>query len=245
MLLLGIDVETTGLDTEKDRITEIGAVLWDSEAKKPLAMLSELCVFEDMPELSELIINLTGITQDMLDNYAVFPKELFIELFSLMRVADACVAHNAPFDKGMLESNAKSIDLELPDIPWIDTTVDVPYPDNIKTRKLTHLAAEHGFVNPFAHRAVFDVLTMLVVLSNYDAAEVLELSKSPSVILVANTKKPWLDQAPEGKKQSDLAKCLGFRWNGAKKTWEKQVKQAQAETVLTACKNLFPVRIVE
>jgi len=63
--------------------------------------------------------------------------------------------------------------------------VDVPSPPQITTRKLAHLAAEHGFLNPFAHRAVFDVLTMLKILSCYPIENVIISSNQPLMKLVA------------------------------------------------------------
>jgi oligoribonuclease (3'-5' exoribonuclease) len=36
MKLLGIDLETTGLDVTKDRIIEIGMVLWETDTQTPI-----------------------------------------------------------------------------------------------------------------------------------------------------------------------------------------------------------------
>ena len=48
-LILGIDLEGmnedlvfSGVNTKVDRVTEVGAVLWDFDAKKPLQIMSEL-----------------------------------------------------------------------------------------------------------------------------------------------------------------------------------------------------------
>ena len=51
--------------------------------------------------------------------------------------------------------------------------------------KLKYMAADFGFINPFPHRAQYDVLTMLKVLSHFDIYKVLELSKVPMIVISA------------------------------------------------------------
>ena len=48
MLILGVDFETTGLDTQKDSIIEVGAVLWDTQRKMPLQIYSDLMWHESI-----------------------------------------------------------------------------------------------------------------------------------------------------------------------------------------------------
>jgi DNA polymerase-3 subunit epsilon len=109
----------------------------------------------------------------------------------------------------------------------VDTSCDVNFSASIKTRKLGHLAAEHGFLNPFAHRALFDVLTMLRVLSFYDHKDVIKLAGEKDYVVQALVEKPWLDS---GKSTSE-AKENGFRWNGERKLWLKRVKESQLQSV--------------
>lgn len=110
--------------------------------------------------------------------------------------------------------------------PWIDTTEDVPYPLEVKTRKLTHLAAEHGFVNPFPHRAVTDVLTTLRILSFYSTEEVERYAKAESKTLVANFER----DDPEFEVKKDAVKRNGYRWTGAPEyQWKKSIKDFQVE----------------
>lgn len=215
MTILGLDFETTGLDFTTDRITEIGAVLWDTEAGKPLVLFNHLVKHDDAPPITDEITALTGITQAMIDAYGAHIEKLIPALLNLIAKAGAIVAHNGTgFDRPMLEAQMKRLNRAMPDTLWIDTSTDVPYPPQIKTRKLVHLAAEHGFLNPFAHRALFDVLTMLTILQRYDVAAVLETAKLPNLTVIALVS--YDDR--------EKARARGYRWHGETKTWRKTIK---------------------
>lgn len=225
MYILGIDTETTGLDSTKDRIIEIGAVIWETELCAPVLFWDVLIDPETpiLPETTEL----TGITQDMINKFSITENEAVrgLEQLTSMGTLEIAAAHNAPFDIGMLTASFHRQGMELPKLTWIDTAVDIPYPRRIETRKLTHLGAEHKFVNPFAHRACTDVLSMLTVLSNYNFDEILANSKIPNITIRANT----------GYEQRELAKAKGFRWDGASKVWIKRIKENQLDFEKKAC----------
>ncbi len=106
--------------------------------------------------------------------------------------------------------------------PVIDTMIDLPFDEKIHgSKKLTHLAATHGFLNPFPHRAVFDVLTMLKMASYYDLKTILARNASPTVTVVARVS---FDD-------KDKAKALGFHWEATSKTWEKRYKEIDLKTM--------------
>lgn len=215
MIVLGLDLETTGLNPVTDQIIEIGAVVWDVGQKKPLKLMSEL-IQSNVP-VSEEITEITGITNEDLKKHAITLPEGLQRLADLMRECRYFVGHNGrEFDKLFLERAAGECGLTL-DLPWIDTIQDIPYPDTISTRKLTHLCAEHGFLNPFSHRAVFDVLSMLEVFSKYDFSEIEKYQKSPDMKLIA--KVSYDDR--------EKAKRAGFRWDPQGKSWYKKVKECQ------------------
>jgi DNA polymerase-3 subunit epsilon len=221
----GVDVETTGLDPAKDTITEIGAVLWDVDELKPAALFSATIATDE--EVPAEIQKLTGITPDLLKVPIAVP--LFSALRRLSMFASQSlyyVAHNAKFDREFLknaaEKVAKAEGLSLKAVPllakpWIDTKTDLP--TEVKTSKLVYLAAEHGFLNPFAHRAVFDVLTMLTVMSRYPFEEVIDLQASPSVLVTARTQY----------NERHLARDAGFHWNADVKAWQMNIKKCRLE----------------
>jgi hypothetical protein len=122
-------------------------------------------------------------------------------------------------------------------LPWIDTLTDIPYPAEISTRKLSYLAADHGFINPFQHRALFDVLTMLNVLSRYELGAILEFQQIPWVTIQANVS--YDDRM--------LAKEARFFWQaiGDKKypnKWVKRIKKNVFEEEKASYR--FPITVL-
>lgn len=241
MLVLGVDFETSGLLVDTDRIIEVGAVLWSTNRNAPLQIMNEFV--NPGIEVSEEITRITGITNEDIAWYGDTPYGALVRLSWLMDKAEVVVAHNGnQFDRPLFEAECRRNGLEVPNKHWLDTSIDLPYPPHIQTRKLTHLAAEHSFVNPFPHRAFSDVLTMLKILSFYDINETVRVSKLPSVKVAAITKKPWEDPAPEGKKETDLAKARGYRWDGGRKLWLKTIKEHQLQQEIAEAG--FQIRVV-
>jgi len=216
MYWLGVDFETTGLEPRKDRITEVGAVLWDMKNKKPVRILNELVYDFDsgVPKISEKVVGLTGITEDLLKRFGANTAAVLDELNDLAAAADFFVAHNAPFDRGFYEEECVKCSISEVVMPWIDTVTDVPYKTD-GSLSLSYLAADHGFLNPFSHRAVFDVLTMFKVISEYDPQEIVRWQESPTVTV----------RALVSFQNKDLAKDLSYKWFPESKTWRKNIKE--------------------
>lgn len=221
MLIVGLDFETTGLDVKADRVIEVGAVLWCTERKAPLRLFSEM--INPGIELSPEITALTGISTQDLERFGQQAYSVFLRLTEFLGQGEAVLAHNGKrFDFPLYWEELKRMDgVRFSPTPllFIDSSVDVDYPAQITTRKLTHLAAEHGFLNPFAHRAVFDVLTMLSVVSRYDWEKVVANAKTPDITI----------QAVVSYDRREEAKARGFRWDGDKKAWLKVIKEPRFE----------------
>lgn len=218
MLLLGLDLETTGLNPNSDQIIEVGAVVWDTDRNAPVDILNDLIDIGELQVPVE-ITQITGIaTQDLL-NFGKEEEEVLGKLLELMDKCDYVVAHNGNnFDKKFLEEAFAKYGMNN-DKEWIDTLYDVPYSDDIKTRKLTYLAAEHRFLNPYAHRAIFDVMAMFKVLENYNIDEVIQLSKSPTIKV----------QAKVSYDDREKAKQAGFRWDAPNRAWVKEMKEVHLQ----------------
>jgi len=221
MKVLGIDLETTGLDFTNDRIIEIGAVLYDTDLKIPLKIFSEFINEPDRPIIDKTKVP-TDISDETIKDYGYevgvlyCRKNLFEQLNDLFEEAEYVVAHNGnKFDKSMLEAFFERYEIPFPELSWIDTMTDIEYPLHCSARNLIYLAGYHGFVNPFQHRAVFDVMTMLRILSSYDIEEVIERTNSLTITIKANVS--YADK--------EKAKSKQFMWDSTKKIWFKEIKE--------------------
>lgn len=218
MLITGFDLETTGLDPEKDKVTEVGAVMWDTKRNAPIKFFSRLIKIS-IP-VPEFITKLTGIDDDLLNTHGEHEDLVWKDFNDFVRSSDYLMAHNAPFDASFVAKPLPSLGKR-----YIDSSVDIEYPEHIQTRKLTHLACEHGFVNPFAHRAVTDVLSMMQIASKYDWDKTIASANTPNVTL----------QAMVDYGNNDKAKSNGYRWEPKRKAWLKQIKENKVSDEIAKC----------
>lgn len=237
MIILGIDLEginenlfDNGVNTKVDRVIEIGAVLWQCEGHQPLKIYSELVDEPDRLPLSQEVVELTGITEKILDEWALKGEQIKMALERLaliMKKADYYMAHNGEkYDRPMLESMFTRFEVAMPEKVWIDTQTDVEYPRKIHHLSMAALEHAHGFINPFPHRAVTDVLAMLKVASNYDYLRMAQLAESPKLRIVADLGAPnWKDKAEleQFNKIKSKVSRAKFQWNPQKKVWTKLI----------------------
>lgn len=145
--------------------------------------------------------------------------------------ADYWMAWNgAMYDEKMLRAEARRQGIPFPEKTLIDPVTDIDWPEDQKTRAQIHTAAEHGILNPFPHRALPDVLTMMQVVSRYDPAQMVTWAKSPVV---------WLD-ANVSIGDKEKAKECQYRWNQDEfpKRWTKKVKECNVGREMESAKKL-------
>lgn len=101
------DCETTGLDPKKDTIIELGAVKLVGNQK--VARYHQL--FNPQIPLSEKVIEITGITDDMLVNQPTLAEKFgdFLEFIK----GSILVAHNLSFDYNFIYYAAKKLEKEV------------------------------------------------------------------------------------------------------------------------------------
>lgn len=226
MLLLGIDLESGDnfqVPPKDQFITELGMVLWDTDTRQPVEFFNRILKHPSKTVVDEAA-DYTGITPQIIERFGVTPGPAVIaEILVMLSKADYIVAHNGiQFDKVVLGEFLASHGKKLPEKVWIDTMIDVPYPRHCKQRNLTYLAGYHRLVNPFAHRAVTDVLIMLTILDMYDIDVVIESAKSPLIVV----------QAMVSFNDKDDAKKEKFSWERAgnntyPKAWVKMMKESE------------------
>lgn len=236
MKVLGLDLETTGLDYEEDRIIEMAYVLWDTERSVPLSIESTLLSIGE-ETLSEEIEGITGIRDQDLKEFGRDPQNELNNLMTncLSLKPEYIIAHNgAQFDSPFLSNELKRHGVntaQFDEIPWIDTRYDLPFAKQPKSRKLEHLALDMGFINPFPHRAVTDVLTMLKVMSQFKFEDIVEYSLIPWIVV----------RAMVGYDDRQLAKDERYMWQQVdntmyEKQWVKKIKADQLEEEQQRCK---------
>lgn len=92
--IVAIDLETSGLNTDRDAILSIGAVKADSAGKE--SVFSEYINYE--APLSDEVRNLTGLSTEFLREHGVDLKEALLKLDSFIEDVDIIVGYNLRFD---------------------------------------------------------------------------------------------------------------------------------------------------
>jgi DNA polymerase-3 subunit alpha (Gram-positive type) len=154
------DIETTGLDPARDKITEIGAVkIKDKKIVDSYHTLVNPCI-----PIPEKIVELTGINDDMVKDSPTIRQ--VIPAFLDFVKESILVAHNASFDMGFISTNSAKMGL-MPDNRVLDT-LDLtrrlfPF---LKTHKLSAVAKYLGIEMDRAHRADDDARATAQIFLN-------------------------------------------------------------------------------
>ena len=145
------DIETTGLNKEKCKIIEIGAVKIRNRE-----IVDRYSTFIDPGEkLSDEIVDLTNITDDMLEGQR--PIETVLPEFLDFVGDDVLVAHNASFDTGFVRIKAEELGIEYRKNTILDTLeLSRTLLKELKKHKLDVVAKHLGVSLEGHHRAVND-----------------------------------------------------------------------------------------
>jgi DNA polymerase-3 subunit epsilon len=224
-----LDTETTGLSHKDDEVIQI-CMLPFIYAHDPvtsnytiIGVYPPYVGFKEPSEpLSQEIIDLTGITMDMLKG-----QRLDIEkMEAILEKVDFVIAHNASFDRPFTHDlsdmfSAKKWACSMSNVPWREL--------GFESLKLTHLASNLGFYFE-PHQADKDCLAGLAVLAQVDKGgesyfqKMIHIAEKDSITIRA-------EYAPFEAK--DALKNRGYNWkdgsDGGAKGWETVITIDKAD----------------
>ncbi len=223
-MLLILDTETTGLDPQKDKCLEVGAILFHVHSRSVLAQQSFLLpVSSNAAEpINRIPASVTRLKQPWEEGLIFFKK--------LIEVAEVLVAHNAAFDRKWFGKSP------LPDVsqPWLCTMEDISWPASrqLKARpSVRDLALAYEIPVWSAHRALTDCVYIAEVFRRCDDLET----------LIAQGLEPRkLMRAKVSFEQRHLAKKAGFTWNEpVRGAWTRRLSERELQLLD------FPVSPIE
>jgi DNA polymerase-3 subunit epsilon len=209
-----LDLETTGVDAQKDKIIEIGLLEFGVGLSGKPQISNLYGALEDPGEpLSEEIVKLTGLTDEILAGQRIN----WDSVRSILERASIVIAHNANFDRAFCEAREE---LKGLDLHWGCSQRHIDWEaKGFRTKALNYLAADHGFVNPFAHRALFDCATTFRVVEPY-FEELLGRS-------YLNELRIWATGAAFETK--DKLRLARYRWDPSARVWFKDIMEDTLE----------------
>ncbi|MDQ6992740.1 MAG: 3'-5' exonuclease [Mariprofundus sp.] len=202
---LVLDTETTGLDTAKDKIIELGfvAFAYDAGSGRIYNILHHYDGFEDPGEPLDVVVKeLTGISDEMVAGQHLDDEQ--IELW--LKKADLIIAHNAGFDRQMLERRMPIV----VEKNWACTLNDIDWQaEHIGSLKLDYIAYKLGYFFE-GHRAVVDAQATLHLLTK--ALPVTAKAGMTRLLEKAREKSRRLFAVGAPFEKKDELKERGYRW---------------------------------
>ncbi len=155
------DLETTGLNPQKDEIIEIGAVKF-----KEGEIIDEFSSFiKPKSKIPQKITKITGITEDMVSE-APSQNKVLSQFYDFIG-DNVLVAHNAGFDYGFLRSHLLHCNLTLKNYSVLDTLgLSRALCSDLKNHKLDTLADHFNINLENHHRALDDTKATLEIFRN-------------------------------------------------------------------------------
>jgi DNA polymerase III subunit epsilon len=215
-----VDLETTGLNFEVDKIIEIGIRQFDYniESGEILTLKNSYAAFQDPQQnLSDEIKRITGITDDQLKDQQIDWRKVD-DIFSTSHII---IAHNAAFDRPFVDQYSSVSQKAL----WGCSVKQIDWSaKGFTSSKLELLNVYHGFFTD-SHRALNDVDAVLTLLNFKDGTndntrllELLHGSSEPTIKVEARR------TAFETK---DKLKSKNYRWDVPGKYWYKNILKSQ------------------
>jgi DNA polymerase-3 subunit epsilon len=236
-----LDVETTGLDRQKDEVIELGMVKFEYLPDGRIVGVRD--VFSSFNEPSASIppevIALTGITNEMVAGQRI--DEAAVSSFADDAVIT--IAHNASFDRKFAERYWPVFQRKA----WGCSATEVAWRKyGFEGSRLGYLLNGAGFFHQ-AHRAVDDCHALLEIL----AFQLPTTGRSALAVLLEQARKKtmrvWAEQSPFGLK--DSLKRRGYRWSdgsdGRPRSWYIDVEESKLDDEIAFLKTEIYLQDVE
>jgi len=215
MLIAFFDFETTGVDVNQDRVTEVGALLYTTGYQR-VVMAEQFLVEVDRPIVPK-VTELTKIRKPLCDKFGLVANDALSRLQNYFDMAEAVAGNNiVEFDLPLYRNWCIQEHEEPIEKLAIDIKTDLP---GVEYKKLAYMCADAGFLNPFPHAALPDAWSSLRLFEGHDLEKVVERAKSPRVTLKAHVD---FDH-------NYLAKDRKYGWHPGSKVWYKVVKELDVE----------------
>ena len=158
------DLETTGLDPLYNEIIEIGALkVRDGKVAERFMEF-----IHPQEEISPMITNLTGITNEMVANAR--PADAVISDFLEFCEDDVLIGHNVGFDYSFMKSGASNLGLTFEKF-GIDTfKIAQRTLKSLPSKSLSSLCEYYQIENKAAHRAYYFQATAAYIQNKKSAA---------------------------------------------------------------------------
>lgn len=218
------DVETTGLDPDRDEIIEVAIVPFFYTADDEIVGVGQAfnALRQPAAAIPANVTRITGIDDAAVAGRSIDPADVaaFVD-------GNLIIAHNASFDRRFLERFCPA----LAHNPWACSLSEVRWADEgFESAKLAYLAMCSGFYYD-RHRAVHDCHAAIEILSRplpvtgvYALAALLTAARR-------TTLRCWAENSPFEFKEA--LKQRGYRWNsgedGRPRAWWIDVAEADIE----------------
>lgn len=175
MKILSVDTETTGLYYQKDRVLELGWILFDWDTKMEIRRESHICWDPSFPDSTPDAFDANKLSRDFLERNSNQTNIAWERFSTDADKSDFIVAHNGlKFDKPFIQMECARRNVPFPVTSWLDTKEHVDYPPKMRQKSLRYLMVDHDLHYPAKHRALVDAEAVLLLLCKYDIQNVIK-----------------------------------------------------------------------